>query len=169
MNVRKKVPESMCSDPDPKLLDLKIANNSLLTLNASLNETIKTQSSKLSSLTSFESMKNVQQLQHDHIAKVEELMRELTGKFSSQELEIKNLKNSLEDKHSKQQQKVSQLNTNNISNESFMFTLANFLILALLYGMLFNLNFENIWALLKRLEYLYSMIQETSQLTLFQV
>ncbi|CAI2170560.1 17911_t:CDS:2 [Funneliformis geosporum] len=159
------------SDPKVrrKLLDLKITNKSLLTINADYEERIKTQSSKLSILPSFKSMKNVQQLQHEHISKVEQLMRELSVKFSSQESEIKNLKNRLEEKHSKQQQKVSQLNTNNKSNESFIFTLAKFSILALLYGMLFNLNFENIWGLLKSLEDLYSMIQETSQSTRFQV
>ena len=62
-----------------------------------------------------------------------------------------------------QQQKVSQLNMNNKSNENYIFKLGKILILALLYGILFNLNFENIWNLLKSLEYLYSMIQGTSQ------
>jgi hypothetical protein len=77
-----------------KFLDLKIANKSLLTLNATLEETIK---KKSSNLNTFESMTDVQQLQLDHITKVEELMRELSIKISSQELEIRNLKNKLED------------------------------------------------------------------------
>lgn len=77
-----------------KFLDLKIANKSLLTLNGTLEETIKKQSSNLNT---FESMTDVQQLQLDHITKVEELMRELSIKISSQELEIRNLKNKLED------------------------------------------------------------------------
>ena len=62
-----------------------------------------------------------------------------------------------------QQQKVSQLNTNNKSNENCIFKLRKILVLALLYGILFNLNFENMWNLLNSLEYLYSMIQGTSQ------
>lgn len=77
-----------------KFLDLKIANKSLLTLNGTLEETIKKQSSNLNT---FESMTDVQQLQLDHITKVEELMRELSIKISSQESEIRNLKNKLED------------------------------------------------------------------------
>ncbi|PKY39336.1 hypothetical protein RhiirA4_393309 [Rhizophagus irregularis] len=153
---------NMSSNPkiQRKFLDLKIANKSLLTLNGTLEETIKKQSSNLNT---FESMTDVQQLQLDHITKVEELMRELSIKISSQELEIRNLKNKLED-NSGQQQKVSLLNMNNKPNEKFIFTLGKFLILASLYGILFNLNFEKIWNLLKSLlEYLYSMIQETFQ------
>ncbi|RIA88203.1 hypothetical protein C1645_739542 [Glomus cerebriforme] len=90
---------SMSSNPkiQRKFLDLKIANKSLLALNGTLEETIKKQSSNLNT---FESMTDVQQLQLDHLTKVEELMRELSIKISSQELEIKNLKNKLDDDNS---------------------------------------------------------------------
>ncbi|RGB34069.1 hypothetical protein C1646_703080 [Rhizophagus diaphanus] len=98
---------NMSSNPkiQRKFLDLKIANKSLLTLNGTLEETIKKQSSNLNT---FESMTDVQQLQLDHITKVEELMRELSIKISSQELEIRNLKNKLED-NSGQQQKPTRV------------------------------------------------------------
>ncbi|GES76784.1 hypothetical protein GLOIN_2v1476069 [Rhizophagus clarus] len=98
---------NMSSNPkiQRKFLDLKIANKSLLTLNNTLEETIKKQSSNLNT---YESMSDVQQLQLDHITKVEELMRELSIKISSQELEIRNLKNKLDD-NSEQQQKSTRV------------------------------------------------------------
>ncbi|CAG8594731.1 11818_t:CDS:2 [Acaulospora morrowiae] len=89
---------SLSSDPkvQRKFLDLRISNKSLLSLNASLDATVKDQSLKLANLPTFESIASTQQQQLDHILKVEKLMDALTKKMSEQESEIKDLKEKLD-------------------------------------------------------------------------
>ncbi|CAG8435695.1 6208_t:CDS:10 [Diversispora eburnea] len=92
---------SLSSDPkiqrkvSSQLILIIISNKSLITLNSSLDATIKEQALKLANLPSFESIVSTQQQQLDHILKVEKLMDVLSNKMSEQETEIKTLKDKL--------------------------------------------------------------------------
>ncbi|CAH1765179.1 14986_t:CDS:2 [Entrophospora sp. SA101] len=72
-----------------KFLDLRISNKSLLTLNVTLESTVKEQSDKLATIPSFEAMMETQQKQLEHLNKVEELINTLSNKMTEQDDEIK--------------------------------------------------------------------------------
>ncbi|CAJ0633127.1 2153_t:CDS:2 [Entrophospora sp. SA101] len=77
------------NDVQRKFLDLRISNKSLLTLNVTLESTVKEQSDKLATIPSFEAMMETQQKQLEHLNKVEELINTLSNKMTEQDDEIK--------------------------------------------------------------------------------
>nr|CAG8605946.1 611_t:CDS:2 [Entrophospora candida] len=62
---------SLSSDPkvQRKFLDLQISNKSLLTLNATLESTVKEQTDKIATMPSFEVMMETQQKQSEYLNK----------------------------------------------------------------------------------------------------
>nr|CAG8639328.1 8495_t:CDS:10 [Entrophospora candida] len=90
----------LSSDPkvQRKFLDLRISNKSLLTLNVTLESTVKEQSDKLATIPSFEAMMETQQKQLEHLNKVEELINTLSTKMTEQDDEIKVIKSQIIEK-----------------------------------------------------------------------